>query len=180
MLARDFKTDVLPLSNKLLRFAIQILQNEEEAKDVLQDVFLKLWQKRDELENVENLEAFTMRMIRNRCLDMIRTRRTVSIELVKKIKFPDEEVQETDRLEIADSVSMVRQIIGDLPDLQRTIIHLRDIEQLEYDEIAETTQMNVNAIRVNLSRARKKVRDEILKIQNYGITENKHIASKVL
>jgi RNA polymerase sigma-70 factor (ECF subfamily) len=67
-----------------------------------------------------------------------------------------------------------------LPELQRTIIQLRDIEQLEYEEIAEATDMNVNTIRVNLSRARKKVRDEILKIQNYGITENKNIAEPIL
>lgn len=180
MLARDFKTDVLPLSNKLLRFALQILQDGEEAKDVLQDVFLKLWQKRDELGKVENPEAFAMRMIRNRCLDVIRSRRTVSVELVKKHNLPDEDSQESDVLENSDSVSLVKRIIAGLPDLQRTVIHLRDIEQLEYDEIAETTGMKVNAIRVNLSRARKQVRDEILKIQNYGITENKHIATKVL
>jgi RNA polymerase sigma-70 factor (ECF subfamily) len=180
MLVRDFRTDVLPISNKLLRFALQILQNEEEAKDVLQDIFLKLWQKRDELTVVENLEAFAMRMVRNRCLDVVRARRTVSMEVVKKTQLPDEESQETDYLDFADSALLVKRIIADLPDLQRTIIHLRDIEQLEYEEIAAATEMNVNAIRVNLSRARKKVRDEILKIQNYGITENKHIAAKVL
>lgn len=81
---------------------------------------------------------------------------------------------------MADSVHLVKRIMADLPDLQRTVIHLRDIEQLEYEEIAETTGLNVNAIRVNLSRARKKVRDEILKIQNYGITEHSHTAAKVL
>ena len=180
MLARDFKTDVLPISNKLLRFANQILQNEEEAKDVLQDVFLKLWQKRDDLDKVENLEAFAYRMTRNRCLDMIRSRRTISIESLKKVKFPEEESSDTDHLDLANSVDLVKRIIAELPDLQRTAIHLRDIEQLEFEEIAEATQMNVNAIRVNLSRARKKVRDEILKIQNYGITENKHTAAKIL
>jgi RNA polymerase sigma-70 factor (ECF subfamily) len=180
MLVRDFKTDVLPISNKLMRFALQILQDEEEAKDVLQDVFLKLWQKRDELSAVDNLEAFAMRVTRNRCLDAIRARRTVSIEVIKKVNLPAEEHLETDHLELADSAGLVKQIMAGLPDLQRTIIHLRDIEQLEYEEIAEATQLNVNAIRVNLSRARKKVRDEILKFQNYGITENKHIAAKVL
>jgi RNA polymerase sigma factor (sigma-70 family) len=179
MFARDFKTDVLPISNKLLRFALQILQDEEEAKDVLQDVFLKLWQKRDELGKVENLEAFAMRMVRNQCLDVIRARRTISVELVKKNNLPDEESVESDYLELSDSVGLIRRIIAGLPDLQRTVIHLRDVEQLEYEEIADTTGMNVNAIRVNLSRARKKVRNEILKIQNYGITENKHIAAKV-
>ncbi len=180
MLARDFKTDVLPISNKLLRFANQILQDEEEAKDVLQDVFLKLWQKREELGKVENLEAFAFRMTRNRCLDMIRSRRTISIESMKKVKFPDEESSDTDYLDLTNSVDQVKRIIAELPDLQRTIIHLRDIDQLEFEEIAEATQLNVNAIRVNLSRARKKVRDEILKIQNYGITENTYTASKVL
>ncbi len=180
MLARDFKTDVLPLSNKLMRFACQILQDEEEAKDVLQDIYLKLWQKRDDLQKVENLEAFAMRMIRNRCLDVIRGRRTVSMEVVKKAATDEEESTARDHTEITDSASLVKQIIAGLPDLQRTIIHLRDVEQLEYEEIADATQLNVNAIRVNLSRARKKVRDEILKIQNYGITENQHTVAKVL
>jgi RNA polymerase sigma-70 factor (ECF subfamily) len=176
MLARDFKTDVLPIHNKLLRFALQILQNEEEAKDVLQDIFLKLWQKRDELGKVENLEAFAIRMTRNRCLDLIRTRRTVSMELVKKNNRMEEDSSDTDYLENTEMAALVKRIISELPDLQRTVIHLRDIEQLEYEEIAEATELNVNAIRVNLSRARKKVRDEILKIQNYGITENTYSA----
>jgi len=121
-----------------------------------------------------------MRMIRNRCLDVIRSRRTVSMEVVKKIKITEEESSDIDYLENTDSVALVKRIIAELPELQRTMIQLRDIEQLEYEEIAEATEMNVNAIRVNLSRARKKVRDEILKIQNYGITENNHTASKVL
>ena len=176
MLARDFKTDVLPIHNKLLRFALQILQNEEEAKDVLQDIFLKLWQKRDELGKVENLEAFAIRMTRNRCLDLIRMRRTISMEIVKKNNRMVEESSDTDYLENTEMATLVKRIISELPDLQRTVIHLRDIEQLEYEEIAEATELNVNAIRVNLSRARKKVRDEILKIQNYGITENTYPA----
>ncbi len=180
MFAKDFKTEVLPISNKLLRFAQQILQNEEEAKDVLQDVFLKLWQKRDDLAKIENIETFAFRMARNRCLDMIRSRRTVSFDSITKTRLQEEQSIEVDRLDVSNSVDLVKQIIGELPDLQRTIIHLRDIEQLEYEEIAETTQMNINAIRVNLSRARKKVRDELLKIQGYGITENTYSATKVL
>jgi len=179
MLARDFKTDVLPISNKLLRFARQILQDEEEAKDVLQDIFLKLWQKREELVKVENLEAFAIRMTRNRCLDLIRSRRTVSMEVVKKNNSEEEAGSDTNFLENAEMAGLVKRIISELPDLQRTVIHLRDIEQLEYEEIAEATEMNVNTIRVNLSRARKKVRDEILKIQNYGITENTYTAAKI-
>ena len=179
MLAKDFKRDVLPISNKLLRYALHILQNEEEAKDVLQDIFLKLWQKRDELSAIENLEAFAMRMIRNRCLDVIRGRRTVSVETIRKADLPEEGECEPNHLEDADSVVLVKRIIAGLPELQRVIIQLRDIEQLGYEEIADVTQLNVNAIRVNLSRARKKVRDEILKFQNYGITTNTTVASEI-
>jgi len=180
MLAKDFKRDVLPISNKLLRYALHILQNEEEAKDVLQDTFLKLWQKREELSAVENLDAFAMRMIRNRCLDVIRGRRTVSVETINKANLPEEGESESNHLEDADSVVLVKQIIAGLPEMQRIVIQLRDIEQLEYEEIAEATQLNENAIRVNLSRARKKVRDEILKFQNYGITANTTVASEIL
>lgn len=180
MLAGDFKTNVLPFSNKLLRFALQILRDEEEAKDVVQDVFLKLWQKRDELGKVENLEAFSMRMVRNRCLDVMRSRNILDCRCACKDARPCVSTDETDYLENSDSANLVKRIIATLPDLQRTVIHLRDIELLEYEEIAEVTQLEINAIRVNLSRARKKVRDEILKIQNYGITENKHTAGKVL
>lgn len=160
------------MSNKLLRFARQILQDEEEAKDVIQDVFLKLWQKRGDLVKIENIEAFALRMTRNRCLDLIRARRTVSIEGTKIYKGTQEDSSDTDQLVNEEMALLAKRIIAQLPDIQRTVIHLRDIEQLEYEEIAQATDLTVNTIRVNLSRARKKVRDEILKIQNYGITEN--------
>lgn len=179
MLAGEFKTCVLPLSNRLLRIALQILQDEEEAKDVLQDVFLKLWQKRDELDKVQSIEAFAVSMTRNRCLDVMRKRRTITIGSLKKNRLSVDDSDETDHLEHADSVKLVKRIISGLPELQRTVIHLRDIELFEFEEIADILKMEINAIRVNLSRARKKVRDEILKIQNYGITENRNIAQKI-
>ncbi len=180
MLAGEFKIRVLPISNRLLRIALQILQDEEEAKDVLQDIFLKLWQKRDELDKIQNIEAFAISMIRNRCLDLTRKRRTIRVENLRKNNISIERHEEYDHLEHNDSANLARRIIAGLPELQRTVIHLRDIELLEFEEIADIMKMEINAIRVNLSRARKKVRDEMLKIQNYGITENKHIAEQIL
>jgi RNA polymerase sigma factor (sigma-70 family) len=172
MQAGDFKTNVLPIINKLLRLACQILQDEEEAKDVVQDVFLKLWQKRDELGKVDNLEAFAMRMTRNRCLDVIRSKQFRGARFNVGDAPPCGSNGDADHFENVDSANLVKQIIAKLPDIQRTVIHLRDIELLEFEEIAEVTQLEINAIRVNLSRARKKVRDEVLKIHSYGITEN--------
>jgi len=166
MVARDFKTRVLPVSKKLLRFATHFLKDEDDARDVVQDVFLKLWQKRDSLNEIENIEAFAMRMTRNRCLDIVRANRVVPIDAETDRKMKEETVDVHEQVELSESAMQIRKLINELPDLQRTVMLLRDIEQLEYEEIAERTDLKVNAIRVNLSRARKKVRDEFLKINS--------------
>lgn len=179
MIARDFKANILPVSKKLLRFATQLLKDEDEAKDVVQDVFLKLWQKRDELEKVENVEAFAMRMTRNRCLDVIRATKTVPISAETDRRMKEETVDVHKQVEFTESAIQIKKLINQLPDLQRTVMYLRDIEQLSYDEIAETTELQLNAIRVNLSRARKKVRDEFLKLNEDGNRQNSKITANL-
>lgn len=164
MVARDFKTRVLPVSKKLLRFATHFLKDENEAKDVVQDVFLKLWQRKDTLAEIENIEAFSIRMTRNRCLDVIRANKVVPIDADIERKMKVETADVHSKVELSESANQIKMLIRKLPDLQRTVMHLRDIEQLSYEEIAEATDIKVNAIRVNLSRARKKVRDEFLKL----------------
>lgn len=179
MVARDFKTRVLPVSKKLLRFATHFLKDEDEARDVVQDVFLKLWQKRDTLEEIENIEAFAMRMTRNRCLDVIRANKVVPIDAETDRKMKEETVDVHQQMEFSESAVQIRKLIGTLPDLQRTVMQLRDIEQMSYEEIAEATDLKINAIRVNLSRARKKVRDEFLKINSNGNQRSKTITATV-
>ncbi|HBL78001.1 MAG: hypothetical protein A2W90_01155 [Bacteroidetes bacterium GWF2_42_66] len=179
MTAKDFKIHILPVSNKLLRFAIQFLKDDEQAKDVVQDVFLKLWQKREELAKVENVEAFAMRMVRNRCLDMIRLNRSVPVEDDKIRRLNDGKSDPDREMDLSETALLVRNAIEKLPEVQRQVMWLRDIEQMEYEEIAGITEMEINALRVNLSRARKKVRDELLKHQNYGIERGENTAAKV-
>jgi RNA polymerase sigma-70 factor (family 1) len=179
MVARDFKTSVLPVSKKLLRFATHFLKDEDEAKDVVQDVFLKLWQKRDTLGEIENIDAFAMRMTRNRCLDVIRARKVVPIDAETDRKLKEESVDVHSKVEFSESAVQIQMLINKLPDVQRTVMQLRDIEQLTYEEIAEATELQVNAIRVNLSRARKKVRDEFLKINSDGNQRNKTFTATV-
>ncbi len=179
MIARDFKTNILPVSKKLLRFATQLLKDEDEAKDVVQDVFLKLWQKRDELEKVENIEAFAMRMTRNRCLDVIRASKTIAVSAETARWMKELTVDVHSQIEFTESANQIKKLINGLPDLQRTIMYLRDIEQLSYDEIADTTELQLNAIRVNLSRARKKVRDEFLKLNEDGNKQNSKITANL-
>jgi len=177
MVASDFKTRVLPVSKKLLRFATHFMKDEDEARDVVQDVFLKLWQKRNELHEIENIEAFAMRMTRNRCLDLLRANKVVPIDAETDRKLREESVNVHSQVELSESAGQIKKLIDGLPDLQRTVMHLRDIEQLSYDEIAEVTELKVNAIRVNLSRARKKVRDEFLKMNSNENERSKTIAA---
>ena len=180
MVARDFKTSVLPISKKLLRFATHFLKDEDAAKDVVQDVFLKLWQKRQELADIENLDAFAMRMTKNRCLDVIRANRVVAIDAETDRKMKQETVDVHSKVELSESANQIKILINKLPDLQRQVMQMRDVEQLSYDEIADATDLKTNAIRVNLSRARKKVRDEFLKINSDGNTRNKTITATIL
>ncbi|WP_052671163.1 RNA polymerase sigma factor [Draconibacterium sediminis] len=181
MVAKDFKTSVLPVSNKLLRFATHFLHDEDQARDVVQDVFLKLWQRKETLDEVENIEAFAMRMTRNRCLDVIRANRTVPIDEDTDRRLKAKTIDVHSKVELGESAKQIKMLIGQLPELQQNIMHMRDIEQLSYDEIEEATGLQRNAIRVNLSRARKKVRDEYLKMnRNDGNTRNTTITATLL
>lgn len=179
MLAKDFKTSVLPLSKKLHQFALQLTKNDEEARDVIQDVFLKLWQKRSSLEQIDNIEAFAMRMTKNKCYDLFRRNKTYSLEDQQTDWRSENKADLNNELELSETAILIRKLINDLPDLQQKMMQMRDIDQLSYDEIAELTKLNVNAIRVNLSRARKKVRDELLKYQEYGTKKNQRNTAKI-
>jgi len=180
MVANDFKKRVLPVSKKLYRFAVYFLNDEDEAHDVVQDIFVKLWQKRGNLNEINNIEAFAMRMTRNRCLDLIRARKVVPFDEDTERQLKEQTTDVHSKVELSESAVIIRNLISNLPELQKTVMQLRDIEQYTYDEIAEVTGLQVNAIRVNLSRARKKVRDEFLKTMDDGHKRNKNIAETIL
>jgi len=171
MTVETFKIEVLPLKNKLYRFAYRLLNNSMDSEDMVQEVMLKLWARRDKLEEYKSIEAFAMIVIKNMCLDKMKAKGYLTDEL-------DEHTNETDghsphkSLELADSSDKVKAIINDLPEHQKMIIHLRDIEGYEFEEIAEIMQMSLNTIRVNLSRARKKVRKTLVKKYSYEFARN--------
>jgi len=174
----EFKLRIIPLSNKLLRFAGQILKNNVEAQDVVQDTFLKIWDRKDDLDKIDNMDAFAMRMVRNRCLDLLRARQKLRVG-DEELWLKKEEAVEHDQVEMGDTTNRIRMMVGKLPEQQQTVMYLRDFECKEYDEIEEVTGLNANAIRVNLSRARKKVRDELLKTWKNETERNKNIAGEI-
>ncbi|WP_207433441.1 RNA polymerase sigma factor [Sabulibacter ruber] len=166
---QEFKTKVLPAKQKLYRMALFLLQNKEEAEDILQDVFLKLWSNKHKLHAYASIEAFAMSITKNLCLDKLKGRKNKHMVDVVDLELGSGEVNPYQRYELSDQVNKVQELLKLLPEQQRLILHLRDVEGYDYPEIEQITGINVNAIRVALSRARKSVRDGLLKMENYAV-----------
>jgi RNA polymerase sigma-70 factor (ECF subfamily) len=171
MTVETFKIQVLPLKNKLYRLAKRLLNNIPEAEDTVQEAFLRLWTKRDALKEYRSIEAFALTITKNLCLDRMKSKGYRMDELSENNEKMGESTPHT-IVESADSFENIQRIIQSLPEQQRMIIHLRDIEEYDMDEIAEITELNMNTIRVNLSRARKKVRAMLTKTYNYEFAKN--------
>lgn len=171
MTPETFKIEVLPIKDRLYRFAKRIINNLPEAEDIVQEVFIRLWKKRDHLEEYRSVEAFAMIITKNLCYDYLKSKKRLTGELTNLNDRGSEYTVEL-QTEFADSHNLIKELITRLPDKQRMIIQLRDIEGFEFEEIAEITGINTNAVRVNLSRARKTIRESIVKKHNYGYIQD--------
>jgi len=171
MTPQDFKILVFPLKNKLYRFSKRILDDPEEAKDIVQEVFIKLWKKGDGLMEYKSIEALAMVTTRNLCLDKLKAKKYPS-ESIDKLRNEVEETGYEQKQDLSDMVQKIHQIIKTLPELQRTVIQLRDIEGYDFDEISGILDINENAVRVNLSRARKKIREMFINNKSYEYQRN--------
>ena len=152
-------TDLRP---KLYRFALALTKRTDEADDVVQEVGMKLWERRKDLAAVDSIEAYAMKAVRNSCLDHARSPHNRTEELIEPFDTAHEQTPYK-MLEQADMAAFVRRLIDRLPEQQKMVIRLRDVEGYELNEIAEILDINEGAVRTNLSRARQKVRDELLK-----------------
>lgn len=164
MKSSEFKLLVMPYSDRLYRMAFRLMGNREEAEDIVQEVYLKLWALRGDLMSYNSIEAVAIRITRNLCLDSLRRRKTKQ-EAVRVERVKGDACQETpaDTLERKEEAEVIHALIKALPEPQRSLVHLRHMEGKEYDEIAQMVNMNVNAIRVSISRARKQMREMLEK-----------------
>ena len=158
---KQFKITVVPLRDKLLNYARRMTDDPSDAEDAVQEVMLKLWNLRQRLDEYRSIDAVAMTMTHHLCMDMWRAKRPDTLSL-DRVQAPTPSATQERLLEEKDEFRLMREIIDSLPTLQRTIIRMKDIEEYETEEIAEITGCNAEAIRSNLSRARKKVREVYL------------------
>jgi len=168
MTQSEFLNIVMPFRDKVFRLAKRLLVSTEEAEDATQEVLLKLWNNKNKIGEYKNIEAFSMTMTKNFCLDKLKSKQAQNLKIVHS-NYEEKNTPLQKQVELSDSVSWVERIIQDLPEQQRMIIQLRDIEEYDLEEIAKLMNMNHTAVRVALSRARKAIREQLTNTHNYGI-----------
>lgn len=165
----DFLKVVLPFKDKVFRLAKRLLVSREEAEDATQELVFKLWKNKEKLKDYKNVEAFAMTMTKNYCYDRLKSKQASNLTLIHS-NYKEKETSLDKKIEFRDSVSQVHRLIEKLPEQQKIIIQLRDIEEYDFDEISKMVDMKPTAVRVALSRARKTIREELIKKHNYGVS----------
>lgn len=163
-----FQNEVLPGKNKYFRYSQSITGNRELSEDIVQEVLLKIWDKRSELDDVLNKEAWCMRMIRNLSIDKLRIKANRGESLDKVSGFYDPgptPIEVTVHNEFQESIG---EMIDKLPHNQKEIVQLRDIQGYSYKEISEVLSLDLNTVKVTLFRARKSLREQLKTINIYG------------
>ncbi len=158
----------MPFKDKLFRLAKRLLVSREEAEDATQEILMKLWSKNESIGKYNNVEAFAMTMTKNFCLDRLKSKQASNLKLVHS-NYSDDSTSLQKQVEAKDSLSWVEKIMEDLPEQQKMVLQLRDVEEYDFDEIGELLNMKPTAIRVTLSRARKTVREKLMQKHSYGI-----------
>lgn len=170
-----FEENILPFKNKLYRIALRITANAPEAEDIVQDVMMRMWQLREQWNTIDNKEAYCCMMSRNIALSRISLKdnekgRPDSAEIsIKADSTP------SDELETKERMGMLREFIGRLPGHEKAVMELRDIEGMPYKDIAFTLNINEGQVKVNLYRARQKIKEYFHRTDSYINTGKKVI-----
>jgi len=167
----SFQKDVLPLKNKLFRLALRITLNREEAEDVVQDTLIKVWNARDRWQEFDSIEAYSLTIARNLSLDCIKKmeNQNDSLEEQNTERLDENTSTPSERMIQKDKLDIVRNIIDELPEKQRSCLQLRDIEGKSYKEIADILSITEDQVKVNIFRARQTVKQRFQQFDRYGL-----------
>ena len=169
MVLEEFKTRVLPVKNKLYRFALRFLNNEDEAQDVVQEVFIKAWNQREDLHLYRSVEAWCMQVTRNLSLNRLKSGHYRHTQELTDGQNAHDDPSPYDQAETRDVLQTIDQLLQRLPTAQQQVLQLRDMEGYAYQEISKILDMPLAQVKVNLFRARKALREQLIKMNAYGI-----------
>ena len=161
--------DILPLKDKLFRLALRITLNRAEAEDIVQDTLIRVWNKRDEWQTLESVEAYCLTVTRNLAIDRSQRKEAQNMELTPETQELTDGVTPDRQMERDEQLHLIHRLVNELPEKQRTIFQLRDIEGKSYKEIAEIMGLTEEQVKVNLFRARQRIRLKYNEIDAYGL-----------
>lgn len=159
----------MPLKDKLYRLALRITFDSAEAEDIVQDTMIRVWNKRDEWEELDSVEAYCLAVARNLAIDRSQKSEAQNLELTSETQEMPDALTPDRKFEQDEQLKIVHQLINELPEKQRTIVQLRDIEGKSYKEIAEVLQLTEEQVKVNLFRARQRIKMRYNEIDTYGL-----------
>ena len=165
----SFRNDILPLKDKLFRLALRITLDRAEAEDVVQDTMIRVWNKRDEWQQFESVEAYCLIVAKNLAIDRSQKKDAQNVELSPEMAEEADTSGPYDRLVNNERMKIIHRLIDELPEKQRLIMQLRDIEGESYKDIAKLLQLTEEQVKVNLFRARQKVKQRYIEIDEYGL-----------
>ncbi len=165
----SFRNDILPLKDKLFRLGLRITLDRAEAEDVVQDTMIRVWNKRDEWQQFESVEAYCLIVAKNLAIDRSQKKDAQNVELSPEMAEEADTSGPYDRLVNNERMKIIHRLIDELPEKQRLIMQLRDIEGESYKDIAKVLQLTEEQVKVNLFRARQKVKQRYIEIDEYGL-----------
>lgn len=165
----SFLNDILPLKDQLFRLALRITLDRAEAEDVVQEALIKVWNKRNEWQQLKSIEAYCVAVTRNLAIDHSERKTAQTVELTGEMERPDTTAGPDEQLANNERMAYIQQLIDSLPEKQRLAMQLRDIEGKNYKEIALALGQTEGQVKINIFRARKKVREKLKEIESYGL-----------
>lgn len=165
----SFRNDILPLKDKLYRLALRITLDTAEAEDVVQDTMIRVWNKREEWTQFDSIEAYCLTIVRNLAIDRSQRKDAQNVELTSETQQSPDVSTPYDQLVYEEDINIIHQLVQQLPEKQRVIFQLRDIEGKSYKEISQFLQITEEQVKVNLFRARQRIKQKYTEINNYGL-----------
>ena len=164
-----FEQLVLPLKNKLFRFAMSYLNNEDDAKDVVQEVLIKTWEDIKDIASIRNIEAWCMTLVKNKSLDKLKYRGRNHLQIGDQHQLRIVDADPLQQTITNEKLNWVKKVIQALPIQQKEAITLRDIEGYSYQEIADIMGIEMSNVKVLIHRARMQMRNRMKEIQGHGL-----------